>query len=117
MDYEIRKEDGIVIVSIAGNLFGEQQTKEISDQLSNSVNEGQNLVIVDLKEMKFINSLGLNFLLSVLTKARKSGGEAYLTNISDQLSKLLVITKLNAVFNVAPDLETAKQKITNSTQA
>jgi anti-sigma B factor antagonist len=55
-----------------------------------------------------MNSTGLNVLLMILTKARKSGGEAVLCNLSANISSLLSVTKLNSVFTVYNSLDEAE---------
>ena len=117
MDYELNQTGKITVISLSGNLFTDEQTKDIMEQVNAKIDEDQNLFIIDLGEMKFINSSGLNLLLSILTKARKSGGDVILTKISDQLSKLLVITKLNAVFVITDDINSAVEKLENTANA
>ncbi len=55
---------------------------------------------IDLSELEYINSSGLNILLQILTKVRKSGFDVYLINISEKVKQLLIVTKLNSVFNI-----------------
>jgi anti-sigma B factor antagonist len=54
-----------------------------------------------------MNSTGLGALIRILTKARTAGGEAILVNSSTQISQLLLMTKLNQVFNNFDSLEDA----------
>ena len=42
-------------------------------------------------------------LVSLLTKFRNRGGELVLINPSEHMRKLLIITKLNAIFTIAED--------------
>jgi len=39
-------------------------------------------------------------LITILTKFRNKGGEVYLMKPSENVQKLLVITKLNAIFQI-----------------
>jgi len=46
-------------------------------------------------------------LITILTKFRNKGGEVFLMKPSETVQKLLVITKLNAIFNVIQNEEEA----------
>ncbi|MCB0494437.1 MAG: STAS domain-containing protein, partial [Cyclobacteriaceae bacterium] len=54
-----------------------------------------------------INSSGLGVLITLLTKARKVGGEVVLANPSAYIKNLLLITKLNTIFKIHPNQEKA----------
>jgi anti-sigma B factor antagonist len=52
-------------------------------------------------------------LITILTKFRNKGGEVYLMKPSENVQKLLVITKLNAIFQIVQNetdvLKTSKK--------
>ena len=62
---------------------------------------------MDLGEVEWMNSSGLGLLISSLTTTRNSGGEMKLARATDKITSLLVITKLNSVFESHPTVETA----------
>jgi len=64
-------------------------------------------IIIDLKELNVLNSSGLNFLISVLNTARKKGGDCILTGLSDRIANILLITKLNSIFTVGDNNDSA----------
>ena len=68
---------------------------------------------IDLSEVRYMNSSGIGVLITILTKFRNKGGEVVLIKPSDQIRKLLVITKLNAIFTIVESEEEAKTKLTN----
>jgi anti-sigma B factor antagonist len=46
-------------------------------------------------------------LITILTKFRNKGGEVFLLKPSENVQKLLVITKLNAIFQIVKSEEEA----------
>ena len=56
--------------------------------------------IIDISQLRYINSSGIGVLITILTKFRNKGGEVYLMNPSDSVKKLLAITKLSSIFQV-----------------
>ncbi len=55
---------------------------------------------VDLSEVDYMNSTGLNVLLSILTKSRTVGGDVTLKGVNTTIANLLLITKLNQLFDI-----------------
>lgn len=108
MDFTINTEDGISIISIKGSLLADVQTREILQSVTELIQEDQVNFVIELGELKFINSSGLGMLLTCLTKARKAGGDVVLVSVPEQVNNLLLITKLNAIFVTAETLEEAK---------
>ncbi len=62
---------------------------------------------IDLENLKYMNSSGLNTLIQLLTKARVAGGEAVIYNMNKKINELILITKLNTLFKVAANKEEA----------
>ncbi|MEO7081087.1 MAG: STAS domain-containing protein, partial [Flavobacteriales bacterium] len=73
-------------------------------------NEGIN-VILDMGELLYMNSTGLNIMISVLTRTRKAGGEVLLADISHGVRQLFVVTKLDTVFPILDTVELALAKL------
>jgi anti-sigma B factor antagonist len=69
---------------------------------------------VDIAKIRFINSSGIGVLITILTKFRNKGGEVVLVKPSEQLKKLLIITKLNSIFTVVEDKEAAINQLKNN---
>ena len=111
LEYTIRKELNVNIVSLSGELIDRNQATELVEEIEELLDSGELKYVFDLSELKYINSSGLNVLIQVLTKARKSGGEAIVANVSKKVNELLIITKLNTVFTVTDTVEKALSKL------
>ena len=108
---KIKKDADLLYVSLVGSLINKQQVAELLNELEHEFNEGFNKVIIDLIEMEYMNSTGLNILINILTLTRSKGGEVIIVNIPERINKLLVITKLDNVFDIAKDIEEAKKRL------
>ena len=107
MDYTFSKHQGVDVLSVKGNVLTGIYNSEIVNTITDLINDGSTKMVVQLAEVKFINSNGLNLLLNILTKYRKSGGEIALSNVPQELTRLLVMTKLNSIFIDRPTIEEA----------
>jgi|GEM_PF-3659908 len=92
------------------------QLSRLSDEdalladLESYCKEGISNWILDLAEVSFIDSKGLGLLLTLLAKARQCGGDLILLQLGEQVEKLLVITKLRAIFNIKRDVAGALEE-------
>ena len=93
-------ENKIGIYKLQGNLIGETDGLSITESLNEKLEEGYKQYVIDLEQLQHINSSGLGVLITLLTKARKIGGEVVLANPSAYIQNLLLITKLNTIFQV-----------------
>ena len=107
--YQIKTEEELVIVTLSGNLINKQQAGDLMNELDFYLNEGLNKVVINLDDMMYMNSTGLSVLINIFTKVRNGDGEVVLVNIPEKINKLLLVTKLNSIFNVENTLEDAKK--------
>jgi anti-sigma B factor antagonist len=89
-----------LILRIAGDLIGEDNGTRLVGAVNDAMSHKVLTCIIDISELRYINSSGIGVLITILTKFRNKGGEVYLMNPSESVKKLLVITKLNAIFQV-----------------
>ncbi|GIV34262.1 MAG: anti-sigma factor antagonist [Chitinophagales bacterium] len=108
MECIIKSEGEATVIGLKGSLLADIQAKEVLDKISALIQEGKVHFIIDLSQLKFINSSGLGMLLTCLLKARKNGGEMVLIQVPEQVSNLLHITKLAPVFKIAETAEEAR---------
>lgn len=106
-DYKAKTEKGIKVYHLMGELIDRNQAVKMLEELDAAISTGENKVLLDLQDLKYINSSGLNIFINILTKARKSGGDVAICCVNKKINELLVITKLNSVFNVSDSVEKA----------
>lgn len=87
-----------VVIELKGNVMGGEDTKEFNDLLHKFMDEGKKNIIVDLGDVKFMNSSGLGMLIGGLTTMKKAEGQLKLARVTDKIESLLIITKLITIF-------------------
>lgn len=92
---------------LQGELIDRNQADAMMKEIEKAIAAGESSVVLNLAELKYLNSSGLNILINILTKSRKAGGDVAICNINKKINELLVITKLNSVFNVCDSEEKA----------
>lgn len=103
MKIEHTIQEKVLFIRLEGDLIGGPETQRLSDIANSTIDEAMLLSAVDLSNVRFINSSGIGVLVSLLTKFRNRGGELILINPSEHIRKLLIITKLNAIFTITED--------------
>lgn len=103
--YKSDKKANIHVFNLQGELIDREQGKEMLAEIELYISKGENKILLDLNKLEYMNSNGLNVLINILTKTRKSGGETAICSVNKKISELLVITKLDSIFNVCDDEE------------
>lgn len=111
MNYEKELIDNTLILKLSGDLIGENNGPGLVEVLNQHISKGINKCIIDISEVRYMNSSGIGVLITILTKLRNKDGEVVLLNPSDQVKKLLVITKLNNIFSIYDTKEEALQHL------
>jgi anti-sigma B factor antagonist len=111
MNYTTELKDNILIVRLDGDLIGGFSSQTLMDEVNEQISAGIRLCAVDISQVRYMNSVGVDVLISLLTRFRNKGGEVIVLNPSGQVQKLLIITKLNAIFQLAGSLEEGLEKL------
>jgi anti-sigma B factor antagonist len=89
-----------LIIRLTGDLIGEDNGTNLLEIANGAIQNQVLTCIIDISKLRYINSSGIGVLITILTKFRNKGGEVYLMKPSENVQKLLVITKLNAIFQI-----------------
>jgi anti-sigma B factor antagonist len=105
MEFSHEIKNNTLILRLLGDLIGENNGVAIIGVVNQALQEKAMTCLVDISGVRYINSSGIGVLITILTKFRNKGGEVYLMKPSDSVQKLLVITKLNAIFQIVQSEE------------
>lgn len=111
MNFKIEVSENVLLLTLEGDLIGGEDTQSILNEVQGHIDNGIIRCIIDIAAVRFINSSGIGFLITVLTKFRNKEGELVVIHPSEQVKKLLIITKLNAIFNVLINKEEAFKRL------
>lgn len=100
MNYTHEVKNSKLVLRLSGDLIGEESGNTILEVVNNAIQDKILTCIIDISDVRYINSSGIGTLITILTKFRNKGGEVYLMKPSETVQKLLVITKLNAIFQI-----------------
>jgi anti-sigma B factor antagonist len=101
-----------VILELKGNVMGGEDTKDFNDLLHKLIDDGKKNIIIDLADVKFMNSSGLGMLIGGLTTMKKANGHLKLARVTDKIESLLIITKLITIFEFYENVDLAIKSFT-----
>jgi anti-sigma B factor antagonist len=90
------------IIKPVGVLDG-VQANELRQQVSELVASGNNLVMLDMADVNFIDSSGLGALIVALKMLRTAGGDLYLCSIAEPVQHLFGVTRMDRIFDIFGD--------------
>ena len=94
---------GVTIVDLYGRIVLGEGSAGVRDLVRNLIKEGNKKILLNLRDVDYIDSSGLSELVSAFTSARSQGGELKLLNLTKRVRALLQITKLLTVFDITDD--------------
>lgn len=102
----------IEFITPSGILDGRQAT-EFRQQISQIVENNVDIVVIDFKDVTFMDSSGLGALVLSLKTVRSAGAKLLLCSINDQISMLFELTSMDRVFEIFSSREELEQTMTN----
>jgi anti-sigma B factor antagonist len=103
--------DEVLLLQFEENLIVATVPLELVNLIDECLDNQVIYCAVNLSSIRLMNSSGIGVLMRILTKFRAKDGEVVLINPSLEISKLLIITKLNAIFTIVKTQEEAIQAL------
>ncbi|MDQ3393479.1 MAG: STAS domain-containing protein [Bacteroidota bacterium] len=100
IDFSSEIHNQVLMLNLNGDLIEISLERSLIELIEASIEENILFCAIDISNLRFINSSGIGLLITILTKFRNKGGDVFLINPSDQVKKLLIITKLYAILNI-----------------
>ena len=98
MKYNVKEVLGIEVIEFVKKLEGGSGASEFQDMIASKIEENKNQFVVDLHNVKYVNSTGIGILIRAYTALKNSGGDMKLAAVTDKVTGVLSITKLDTIF-------------------
>jgi anti-anti-sigma factor len=95
-----RRAGGVTVLDLKGRLVLEEGVPVLRDAIDRLVAAGRYQILLDLREVSYVDSCGIGLLIAKLVSVRRSGGDVRLINLTSRSHHLLEITRLLDVFLV-----------------
>jgi len=99
MKIDVRTIGDAKILDCSGKITLGEGTMSIRNTVRDLLNSGSKKIILNLAEIKYIDSAGIGELVSTYTTVVNNEGRLKLLNLTNKTHQLLTITKLLTVFD------------------
>ena len=100
MNLKIEEKNDIVIIFVKEERLDAHNSGELKSEMQGLFEQGKKNILVDLKEVRFIDSSGLGALVSGFKNAISHQGSLKLASLQSQVKSMFELTRLHRVFEI-----------------
>ena len=107
MTLKERRVGDVSILDLKGRLVLEEGDAVLRNRINELVSDGRIKIVVNLKDVTYVDSCGVGVLISKYVSVRKKGGDLKLLYLTPRSHRLMEISKLLSVFETFDSEERA----------
>lgn len=104
---KVRRVGDVAIVDLNGKITLGENTGILRDELRSLLSQGNKNIVLNMKDVSYVDSAGLGELVGAYTTATNQGGSVKLLHLQGKMRDLLQITKLFTIFQAYDDEQSA----------
>lgn len=106
MEINETRQNDYVVLAPSGRL--DSINAPILDRtLSGVIERGDTHLVIDLRRLDYISSIGLSTLLAAAKKIKRADGRIVLAGMNDRVRMIMEISGFTKIFVIFPDVESA----------
>jgi anti-sigma B factor antagonist len=110
LETQIRNVGGVPIIDVSGEI--DLYTAPVFKRaLNQTIDDGHHDIVVNMAEVSYMDSSGFGTLLGITKRVRPDGGTVNLIGCNDAIHRMLKITRLNTVFGLYEDEDSAVKHV------
>ena len=110
LEYKVRRSGDVTILDLSGRIsigeamaFGPGSGQMLGNVIRDLAAKGQRKILLNLKDVKYVDSSGMGDMVRSLTSLRRQGGDLKLLSPATTVAEVLQITHLDRVFDIQND--------------
>lgn len=107
MNMKLQERNGVSLIMVREERVDAHNSNSLKEELKKLFDSGKKNVLVDLRDVRFIDSSGLGALVSGFKNAISHHGSLKLSMLQPQVSSMFELTRLHRVFEIFPTTEDA----------
>jgi anti-sigma B factor antagonist len=100
-----------VLIEVKEERLDAHNSGDLKAQMLNLFEEGKQQLVIDLQEVRFVDSSGLGALVSGFKNASARNGNLKLCGLQPQVKSMFELTRLHRVFEIFPTAQEALASI------
>lgn len=107
MILKIEEKAEVVLIEIKEERLDAHNSGELKAEMLKLFDEGKNNIVINLAEVRFVDSSGLGSLVSGFKNASARNGNLKLCGLQPQVKSMFELTRLHRVFEIFPGVDEA----------
>lgn len=112
MNFQIEEKDNYTLIKTKVEKLDTNVAPELKSHLVVMGNGGIKNIIIDLSETRYCDSSGLSAILVANRTCKTNNGTLVITGLQESVKKLISISQLDTILNIAADLQESTKMIT-----
>lgn len=100
MNLKTEEKNEVVVIYVKEERLDAHNSGDLKSEMQKLFQEGKKNVLVDLKDVRFIDSSGLGALVSGFKNAISNQGNLKLSTLQPQVKSMFELTRLHRVFEI-----------------
>jgi len=100
MHFVETKFNEVLVLTVKGNLVLKEDTDKLQDRIVDIVENKSKHIVMDLKHVSIITSLGIGGVIRALRTVKEHKGDLKLSAVNASVKKVFDITKLNELIEI-----------------
>jgi anti-sigma B factor antagonist len=92
--------DGVSVVELDGRIVLGEESNSFREKLKSLIAEGKKKIVLNMADIKYIDSAGLGTLVAAHLSAKNQGASVRLCHLGKKFHEVMQMTKLLTVFDV-----------------
>lgn len=97
----------VKVFHLTGKIMGGPETQGMCGHLKQLIDAGMQCLVIDFRDVRWINSSGIGTIIACLTTLRKRGGDLRFANVKGTNQRYFQVTKLETVVKIFDSVDEA----------
>lgn len=108
-------ENSTIVTFVGEKILEEMDIQALRESIMSVIEEGGRInLILDFCNVRFLSSAVLGLLMRISKKVYEQQGQLKLCNISSRIYEIFKITRLNKIFDIYGDVESATRSLSDT---
>lgn len=100
MSFQVKKNDHYLLLKSTVENLDSSISPDLKAEIVFQNGKGEKNIVIDLKDVKYIDSSGLSAILVANRLCKSCQGVLVLTGVNDSVMKLITISQLDSILNI-----------------
>ncbi len=101
----------VAVLTIKGKLMGPPATIKLVEDVEELIQDGVKRVVLDLKHVNWINSMGVGSILKALSRLNKAGGVLHLVGLTEKVRSVFMMSQLTKIIPINETVNEAIEEL------